>query len=79
MCIQANVVIVSSEQGRASALHGYMYPFSLPSRLPHNTEHSSLCHTIGPCWLSILNIAVLDASSFLRESSMPCSVPSNIS
>ena len=30
----------------------------LPSRLPHNIEESSLCYTVGPCWLSILNIAV---------------------
>ena len=30
----------------------------LPSRLPHNIEQSSLCDTVGPCWLSILNAAV---------------------
>ena len=30
----------------------------LPSRLPHNTEQISLCYTVGPCWLSILNIEV---------------------
>ena len=39
----------------------YMYPFSptlLPSRLPHNTEQSPMCYTVGPCWLSILTIAV---------------------
>ena len=28
------------------------------SRLPLNTEQSSLCYTIGPCWLCIVNIAV---------------------
>jgi len=33
-------------------------PNSLPSRLPHNIEQSSLCYTVGPCWLSILNTAV---------------------
>ena len=37
-----------------------MYPFSLqtplPSRLPH--KQSSPCYALGPCWLSILNIAV---------------------
>ena len=27
---------------------------SLPSRLPHNTEQSSIHYTVGPCWLSIL-------------------------
>ena len=33
-------------------------PNSLPSRLPRNTEPSSLCYFVDPCWLSILNIAV---------------------
>ena len=31
-------------------------PTPVPSRLPHNIEQSSLCYTVGPCWLSILNI-----------------------
>ena len=35
----------------------------LPSRAPHNTEQSSMCHTVVPCWLSILNIAVCTRSS----------------
>ena len=30
----------------------------LPSKLPHNIEQSSVCYTVGSCWLSILNIAV---------------------
>ena len=30
----------------------------LPSRLPHNIEQSSLCCTVGPCWLPMLNIIV---------------------
>ena len=44
---------------RTMAIH--MYVSILPqipllSRLPHNIEHSSLCYTVGPYWLSILNI-----------------------
>ena len=35
----------------------------LPSRLPRNTEQISLCYTVGPCWLSILNIAVCSCVS----------------
>ena len=31
-------------------------PTPLPSRLPHNIEQSSLYYTVGPWWLSILNI-----------------------
>ena len=30
----------------------------LPSMLPHNIEQSSRYYTVGPYWLSILNIAV---------------------
>ena len=33
-------------------------PTLLPSRLPDNIEQNSLCSTTGPCWLSLLNIAV---------------------
>ena len=40
--------------------------------LPHNIEQSSLCYTVGPCWLPILNIAGITDSmdvslSELRE------------
>ena len=37
----------------------------LPPRLPHNIEQSSLCYTVGPCWLSILNRAVCTCPSQL--------------
>ena len=38
-------------------IHASILPQTrLPSRLPHNTEQSSLCYTVG--WLSILNTAV---------------------
>ena len=54
----SNVVIVSGEQRRDSATHVYIRPFSPPVQAAHNTEQSSLCCTLGPCWLSILSIAV---------------------
>ena len=39
-------------------MHVSILPQSpLPSKLPHNTEQSSLCHIVGPCWLFILNRA----------------------
>ena len=39
-------------------------------RLPLNSEQSSLCNTVGPCWLSILNIAnSLTPSSLLATKS----------
>ena len=55
-----NVVIVSSEQRRGSAIqiHASVLPQTpLPSRLPHNSELRSMCWTVAPCWLSILNTA----------------------
>ena len=30
-----------------------------PIRLPHSMEQSSICSTVGPCWLSIWNIAMI--------------------
>ena len=48
----SNVMIISSEQQRDSAIHihvSILPQIPLPSRLPHNIEKSSLCYTIGPC------------------------------
>ena len=45
-----NVVIVSGEQRRDSAMHirvSILPQTSLPSRLPYNIEQSSLCYTVG--------------------------------
>ena len=56
-----NVVIISGAQQSDSVIHirvSILPQTPLPCRLPHNTEQSSLCYTVGPCWLSILNIAV---------------------
>ena len=61
-----NVVTVSGEQQRDSIIHihvSILPQIPLPSRLPHNTEQSSLCCTAGPCWLSILNTAVCPCPS----------------
>ena len=34
------------------------FPFRpLPAKLSHIIEQNSLCYTVGPCWLSILNTA----------------------
>ena len=37
----------------------------LPSRLPPNIEQSSMCYTVGPSWLSILNIEMYTCPSQL--------------
>ena len=69
-----NAVIISNEQQRDSAIHIYLSILPrtpLPSRLPYNIEQSSLCYTRGPCWLSILNIAVYRCLSQIPWLSLP--------
>ena len=40
-------------------LHLYiLFQILFPYRLLQNIEYSSLCYTVGPCWLSILYIVV---------------------
>ena len=54
-------MIIPCWQQRDSTIHIHVSIFPktpLSSRLPHNIEQSSLCYTVGPCWLPILNIAV---------------------
>ena len=55
--LMKTVVMVNSE---GIQLYIYMYPFSpkLFCHPAHSTEQSYLCCIVGPCWLSILNIAV---------------------
>ena len=35
-----------------------LYQILFPYRLLQNTEYSSLCCTVGPCWLSSLYVVV---------------------
>ena len=61
-----NVVIVSGVQQSDSVVHVHvsiLFQILFPVRLLHNIEQSSLCSTVGPCWLSILNIAVCTCQS----------------
>ena len=60
---------VSSEQKRDSATHIHVYILPqtpLPFRLPHNIKPSSLCYTVGFCWLSTPNTAVCTCSTQTR-------------
>ena len=59
-------MIVSGGQQRDSAIyiHVSILPQTpQPSRIPQNTEQSSLCYTVGPHWLFILNTAVCTCPS----------------
>ena len=54
-------MLVSGIQQSDSVIHtqvSILFQVLFPFRLLQITEQSSLCYTIGPCWLSILNIAV---------------------
>ena len=60
--------------------HKHIYCFSSiplkpPSRLAHNTEQSSMCYTIGFCWLSILNIAKMCFACFILINGQPLKRP----
>ena len=55
-----NIVLVSAIQQNDSVIHIYTYFFHMIFHygLSEDIECSSLCYTVGPCWLSILCIVV---------------------
>ena len=61
-CMTVNIVVIISggqQRGLAIHIHVSLLPQTpFPTRLPHNIEQSSMCYIVGPCWLSILNIAI---------------------
>ena len=40
-----------------------LFQILFPFKLLQSIEQSSLCYTVGPCWLSILNTAVCTCQS----------------
>ena len=61
-----SVVLVLGAQQSGSVLHihvSILFQILFPFRLLHNIEQRSLCYTVGPCWLSVLNIAVCTCQS----------------
>ena len=74
--------MVSGEQRRDSVIHTCVSVFPqtlLPSRLPHNTEQGSLCYSVGPCCLAILNIAVCVSPSQTPSLLFPSFSPATMS
>ena len=56
-----NVVLVSGVQQSDSVIHihvSILFQILFPVRLLQNIEKSSLCYTVGPCWLSILSFFI---------------------
>ena len=69
-----NVVLVSGVQQSDSVIHIYvsiLFQILFPFRLLYNIEQSFLCYTVGPCWLSILDIAVCTCRSQTPNLSLP--------
>ena len=63
-----NVVLVSDIYHSDSVIFihiSVLFLVLFPFRLLQNIEQSSLCHTEGPCWLSILYIEVCSNCVFL--------------
>ena len=49
-----SMLLVSGVQQSDSVIHIFFSQIFFPYRLLQNIEYSSLCYTVGPCWLSIL-------------------------
>ena len=59
-------MLVSGVQQSDSVIHicvSILFQTPFPFRLLQNTEQRFLCYTVGPCWLSILYIAVWTCQS----------------
>ena len=60
-----NNVLVSGVQQSDSVIHihvSILFQILFPFRLLQNIKQCFLYYTVGPCWLSILNIAVCTLS-----------------
>ena len=69
---------VSGEQWRSPAIHAHISilpQINFSSGLPHHVEQSSMCYTVGPCWLFILNIVVCTYTSQTPQLPLPPSLP----
>ena len=72
------VVFVSSAQQSDSSVHTHTPILSqtlFQFRLLSNIEQSLLCYTVGPCWLSVYNIAACTCQSQTSNLSLPPTLP----
>ena len=60
---------------RLSSSSSILCKILFPFRLLDNIEQSSLCYTVGPCWLSILNVAVCTCQSPTFNVFLPFPLP----
>ena len=74
-----NVVIVSGVQQSDSVIPihvSILFQILLPFRLLQDIEQSSLCYTVGPCWLPILYTAGVHVNPQLPNYPFPPPFPS---
>ena len=67
-------MLVSGVQQSDLVIHihiSILFLILFPYRLLQSIEYSSLCYTVGPCWLSILHILVCICQSQPPNSSLP--------
>ena len=73
-----NVVLVSGVHPSDSVVYihvSILFQILFPFRSLQSIGQSSLCYTVGPCWLSILNIAVCTCQSQTPSLSLPQPFP----
>ena len=71
-------MLVSGVQQSDSVTHihvSILFQILFPFSLLQNIEQSSLCYTVGLCWLSILDIAVCTCQSQTPNLSLPPTLP----
>ena len=52
-----------------------LFQIFFPFKLLQNIEQRFLCYTVGPCWLSVLNIVVCNCQSKTPSLSIPSTSP----
>ena len=71
-------MLVSGVQQSDSVIHihvSILFQILVPFRLLQSIEQMSLCCTVGPCWLSILNITECTSQSQTPNLSPPPTLP----
>ena len=72
------MLLVSDVKQTDSVIHMHvsiLFQINFPFRLLQNIKQHSLCYTVGPCWLSILNIAVCISQSQTPNLCLPLYLP----
>ena len=67
-------MLVSGVQQSDSVIHMHvsiLFQILFPFRLFQNIEQNSLCYTVGPCWLSILNTVTCTTVFFIETGILP--------